>query len=225
VEFTRSVADSNNSQQLATITSMKELVETENTEEKPFETQIVKQRRNYTRRFTPKTDHYKEVESWANYVNGQGNLPRKPYYKAKTLISTSRSECAANKPIISCKIEGEIINTLFDTGAESNIADFTLVEKFRRINPKIKVIKREGRLNCANGSPIKIVGFTFLYVRIGNKIIGMKFTVVDKIFPKLIVGIKYMKRFDIKVIPASDSIMIGEEKIGFLSKIEEVEEN
>ena len=51
-----------------------------------------------------KTNHSNlEVDNWVSYINGNG---RKPRHATPTLISTSRPEKAANKPLVSGEIEG-----------------------------------------------------------------------------------------------------------------------
>ena len=175
-----------------------------------------------------KKSYPKEIENWGNYINGFTAKPRRKinrhhsardFNDAKTLISKSHSEIAANKPVIGCVVEAENVSTLFDSGAESNVADFAFVQNLMRRNPSIRFIRREGQMRCANGTPIRVCGYTYIKLQIGSKVKAMKFTVVDKLFPKLIVGIKSMKYEGITIDPPNDCIIVEGEKVVFLSKI------
>lgn len=171
----------------------------------------------------------KEITKLNDFICGTSSLSNRKlikYRKTKTLISHSHRETAANKPLVKCWINSQSINVLFDTSAESNVVDHAFFMQIKNSSNNVKYIERESNMICANGTPIKVLGYGLFPINIGAKRILMKFTVVEKIFPKVVIGIRYMKRCNIKILPNTDSIMIGNETINFVSKIEEkVQEN
>ena len=51
----------------------------------------------------------------------------------------------------------------------------------------------------------------------------MNMIVVENLLPRVIIGIKEMKRLNIAVIPANDCIIVDEKQIPFISKVRETE--
>ena len=139
------------------------------------------------------------------------------------MISKSHSEHAANKPIVKCSVEGMKCAVLFDSGAEINVIDKEFLCQIQKLNPRIKFVRKMGRLNCANGSPLNVLGEASFELIIGLKKISSRFTVVDKIFPKIIFGLRAMKKHDISIIPSRDSIRVMGIEIPFLSRTETTE--
>ena len=165
----------------------------------------------------------KEIDHIVNYVNGNGNKPRK--LKAKTLISETRSEPARNKPIVQGQIDGYNTKIFFDSGAESNILDNNLFAKLKQKNPEIKMLKKRTSLKCANGSKMYSYGITFLTVCLNGYEQRLKFLVVDEIFPRVIIGLTGMKISRVKLCPENDGVQINNTLIPFISKIENFEDS
>lgn len=165
-----------------------------------------------------------QVEKWCDYIEHGTGRPRQPLRKGAlstyTRISSSESESAHNKPIVRSTLLGRQLSVLVDSGAESNVADYQFVQDVMKEDPFIKFVPKNGSLRCANGSPLRIVGFTYLTLKIGSSNIAAKFTVVERIFPRVIVGIKTMKREAIDVIAQHDCISIHGERVPFLSEID-----
>ena len=168
----------------------------------------------------PRVHYPKIVENWSNYVNGHCEKPRKSLLETKTVISKSHLEFAANKPIVSCKIKNFDKNILFDSGAENNVIDASFAQKL-----DLRILSKAGMMRCANGSPLAIKGYTACCVKIGHQSINCKFTVVDNIFPNVIIGLKTMKRENIVINPAKDCIFVKGSQAQFLSKTEIEAEN
>ena len=141
----------------------------------------------------------KEIINWSNFVQGHGHKPKRSLHKlqdsdsqkilkpAATVISESHCEKAANKPIESAMIEGRIPKNVFlDSGCECNIVDYTFLKQLSSQNCRIKILKTNaGNLSCANGSTMKVIGYTLLRIQIGTKTMRMKFAIVDSIFPNV----------------------------------------
>ena len=88
-----------------------------------------------------------DVLNTADYIEGRISKNPKP---PKTVISSTRSEFAANKPIVSCNVEKVQKNVLFDSGCESNVIDESFFRYLAQCT-KLKILKCDGKMRCANG--------------------------------------------------------------------------
>jgi hypothetical protein len=159
-----------------------------------------------------------EADQWAAYICGKGAKPRAN--GSPTLISSSRPERAANKPLVLAEIEGVEAKIFFDTGAEINVIDESFLvslmsqKKFIKMNPSNTFIR------CANDSRMKSLGKVTLNIELNGISMRQEFTVVKGIFPKIIVGIRQMKRCKIAVDPTNDCVWVENHAIPFISKVE-----
>ena len=88
-------------------------------------------KKEITNRQKPIKSYSKEIIEWDEYIHGK----RKTFpgqKGSKTLISESKSEHAANKPIVKGFIEGKCEKIFLDTVAESSVVDFTLFTSMRK---------------------------------------------------------------------------------------------
>jgi hypothetical protein len=174
--------------------------------------------------FRPKPANLAMAEKWEEYVKGNCRRPMEdkvdhPKRGAKTVISESRSEPSANKPLIYGKCEGQDTKILLDTGAEMNVIDGALFRQLAQSNKKISLNRNSANIVCANGTKIKSLGTTFLRLNIGNCQSDQKFTIVESIFPKVIVGLRSMKSMDVYVDALNDCAVVwGQFKVPFVSK-------
>ena len=157
-----------------------------------------------------------EVDQWVAYINGNGTKP-KP--RAPTLISNSRPERAANKPLVNGIIEGMETKIFFDTGAEINVIDEVFFQRLQKKNPRLKVEPVNSFIRCANDSRMKALGKVQLNIFLQGILTNQTFTIVRGIFPKIIIGIRQMKRCDIVVDPMNDCIWFKNRPIPFVSKV------
>jgi len=159
-----------------------------------------------------------EINRTADFINGVKQSSHRP---ARTVISQSCSEYAANKPVVKCKIANVEKNVLFDTGCESNVVDYNFLKRLSKTN-HVKMLHMTGNMKCANGSPIKIFGYTKLDVTIGDVKKRMQFTVLDEVFPNVIIGIRQMKQDHIDVQAYRDCIKVGTNCVPFVSKVKPI---
>jgi len=143
---------------------------------------------NFRKKFYPR-----EIEAWTQYIVGQGNRPKKAL-KSETVISSSRSELARHKPIVRAKINNMEKKILVDSGADCNVIDEETFQTLCKSDSNIRILRKNARLSCANSSPLNVVGYTVLALSLGGKEFRAKFVVVEKIFPRVILGIRTMKR-------------------------------
>ena len=62
--------------------------------------------------------------------------------------------------------------------------------KTKKMWEGLKIYQQRGALKCTNGSDLKIIGYTVLPVSIGNNVCNAKLTMVQIIFPKIIIGMQ-----------------------------------
>jgi hypothetical protein len=138
------------------------------------------------------------VLSWLQYIEGNGGKPKRPLY-SETLISKSSPETAKNKPVVRGKIGNLAKNMLIDTGSDNNVLDYKLLLELAKLDTDIKFLKNDGILKCANGTDLTIRGYTVLKINIGGTIFQTKFSVVSEIFPRIILGTRFLRSAKMKV--------------------------
>jgi hypothetical protein len=156
-----------------------------------------------------------ECEKWVDYIYGRGRKPAHP----KTLISESRSEVAANKPLVRGVCDGTLTQLFLDSGAETNVMDANFFFQLQNKNQKLALRSSKGTIRCANGSKMRSVGIAFVKLSFGNVNTVAKFTVVENLFPRVIVGIRTMKGVGMILEPHKDCARVGNEEIPFVSKV------
>ena len=156
----------------------------------------------------------RNINDWVNYVNGKTNKkPSLPYQP--TVISESRSETAANKPLIRGQCENKNVPILIDSGAALNVIDESFVKAF---GSRVKIRPESVTIRCANNGKVASLGKVFLKTKIGSHEEYMKFTIIPNLFPKVIVGLRQMKHSDIVIDAKADCIWMKNEKVSFMSK-------
>ena len=161
--------------------------------------------------------HVNNAELWADYV--KGNSTNKP--SSKTLITSSNSEVARNKPIIRGKLEGFQGKFFLDSGADINIIDSSLLKKIQARRRNILVSKSKASLRCANGSTMTSLGEVRLDMKFGETNISDKFIVIDSIFPRVFIGLRTLKKLRMNISPEDECAYINNDKFPFISTIDE----
>lgn len=179
-----------------------------------------------------------EMNTWIKYIDGEtsrmplvpetgGNYDmcqrvmegtKKRKY-SPTIISTSRHEGAANKPLVLGKCGSVRVPILIDSGAALNVIDQAFVESL----PSKSVVKmdyKESLIRCANDQTVRSRGRATLVVEIGSHTEEMVFSIMPNLFPRVIIGLKQMKHSKMVVDPPLDALWVGREKIDFISKTE-----
>jgi hypothetical protein len=112
-------------------------------------------RNNETRTRKVKLDPH--GQEWLNYIKGMGPKPKIPLQTAKpqTVISNSRTEKAANKPLVKGRCEEKLTLIFLDTGAETNVMDSKFFGELRQKHPNLILTPSTQIIKCANGSKIK----------------------------------------------------------------------
>jgi hypothetical protein len=165
------------------------------------------------------SESQRRVEEWVTFIEGRGKRPKKN--ATPTLISNSRDEKAANKPLVRGNCEGKETKVFLDTGAEVNVIDRDFFEELRKFsNNKIPFQSRVSSIVCANGSRIKTYGEASIKVDIGHIKAVLKFTVANQMFPRVIIGIRGMKTMNMVLDPANSCVILGGKRsVPFISKV------
>jgi len=153
------------------------------------------------------------------YIQGRRAKRNIRFEETQTLITNGRFERARNKPIIKGLCHGRPSKIFLDTGAEINVIDRSFVrqlaeQNFVRIHRASKVIR------CANNSRLNVDGWVRLSITIGGQQKECKFWVIDNLFPKIILGIRAMKDYNITIDPGKNCMWIGNRNVPFISHIE-----
>jgi hypothetical protein len=156
-----------------------------------------------------------DVDDWVRYIYGRGNKP----HSEPTVISSSRPELARNKPLVNALVENIPSKLFIDSGAEVNVVDFSFVNKMWKSNPNLKIEPTSSSVRCANDTRMKTLGRIRLRISLGGKVMHQMFTVVNGIFPKIIMGIRQMKQHNIAIDPKNDCIWVGDQPVPFVSSI------
>ena len=178
-----------------------------------------------TRKVTRTTIHHgkqyqypDEINDLYEYIQGRRSWKNVRLNKAETLISKSHMEKAENKPLIIGKCEGHTVKLFLDTGAEINVIDKTFLRNLNissdRIHRDTKVIK------CANDSKMDTRGWINLKIGVAGRVRPCKFWVVERLFPRVIVGIRGMKDMRVSVDPANNCVWMNNVKIPLMSRIQ-----
>lgn len=163
----------------------------------------------------------KEINALTQYIEGHGARPKAlKNSDGKTVISSSHRELARNKPVVWGKVQNKPEKIFVDSGSENNIIDFQCLQKLIKEDSKIAFVKRSGNLCCANGSKMETKGYVYLYVKIHSIVNKLKFIVVEKIFPNIIIGITGMKLLKTKLDAEHSALEVQGKRIPFLSKVE-----
>ena len=171
-----------------------------------------------TKKLNKVTGAEKEVRNWVQFINGEGNKPRKHF--AATVITNRRPERAANKPIVKATLEEIPVKLFCDSGAECNTINLDLFKKIQNSCPALTVYEDRSKIKCASGALINCNGIVNLTLSLGGRQSVHPFKIIPGMFPELIAGIKLMKGMDIRVNPANDCIRVGTVKVPFISRVQ-----
>jgi hypothetical protein len=159
------------------------------------------------------SEYHKNITEWVDFVNGKQS--KKPKHYQPTVISESRSETAANKPLVRGKCESRNVPILIDSGAALNVIDESFVKEFGN---NVKIRPESVTIRCANNGKVASLGKVWVKTKIGSHEEYMKFSVIPNLFPKVILGLRQMKHSDIVIDAKFDSVWIKGDKVPFMSK-------
>lgn len=125
------------------------------------------------------------------------------------------TETAVNKPLVMGKCENKVTPILIDSGAALNVIDESFVKEF---GDSIRIKPESLTIRCANNGKVASLGKVVMKIKIGSHEEFMKFSVIPNLFPRVIIGLRQMKRSDIVVDPRHDSIWIRNQQVQFISK-------
>lgn len=167
--------------------------------------------------YSPSMSENAVASAWTNYIQGSGRKPRRNRYQ-ETLISTNHSESARNKPLIWGRCAGEKAKLFLDSGAEMNVIDCDFLNSLLLKQFPVTFKPGASKIQCANGTKMDVTGFASMTLQIGSVKAVQKFMVVNRLFPRIIVGIRTMKMMNIVMDPTSDCVYVdGNSRVPFVS--------
>ncbi len=152
------------------------------------------------------------------FIEGKGPKPK--MHKMEEQSSTSKANIRFyNKPVVKCRLNGDQVNTLMDSGATCNLL---AKEVFDRLSEKhgCQVQETSNRITCANNSTLNCIGEVSLHFSLGGITTLVKFLVVDGLRNcQAILGLRTMKKLGIQFDFQKDSIILDDIIIPFESHV------
>jgi len=170
----------------------------------------------------------KDVLLLERFVNDERILRKEKKQLSKllsmTVITSANTEKARNKPIVKGSANNKEAKMFLDTGADINIIDKNFALNVLQISPS-NITQSTSNIRCANGTKLHVLGECKINICIGEAAQELKFTVVDKVFPSIIIGIVGMKQLKISLCPEQSCAFTGKTMVQFLSKVDDMPKN
>lgn len=151
------------------------------------------------------------------FIEGKGPKPKNSEMEMSSPIKENKK--FYNKPVVKCRLNGDQVNTLMDSGATCNLL---AKEVFDRLSEKhgCHVQKTGNRITCANNSILDCMGEVSLHFSLGGITTLVKFLVVDGLRNcQAILGLRTMKKLRIQFDFQKDSIVVEDIIIPFESHV------
>ena len=87
-----------------------------------------------------------------------------------------------------------------------------LLKQLNRGKNKLKIFRQKSTLKCVNRFSLFAIGYSVVPVTIRNRLLNAKFTVVKNIFSRIILGMNFMRKFNIVLEPSKSQISYFDEK-------------
>jgi len=151
------------------------------------------------------------IDKQVAFIEGKGPKPLQygPEYKQRFL----------NKPIVKCRVNGDQMNTLMDSGATCNLITKEVFDGLRE-KDNCQLLRTHSRISCANNSCMKCYGEVGLHFSLAGKTTLLKFFVVDELNnSQVILGLRTMKRLGIKFDFERDCLIMNNIVVPFESNV------
>jgi hypothetical protein len=153
------------------------------------------------------------VKKQLMYINGNGSKPKGNLYKVP------REHQFVNKPVVKCRINGDQVVGLMDSGATCNLISKSLFDVIDE-KDKCEFQRTKNKITCANNSNLKCFGEVSLNFSLAGLTSMVKFYVVDGLRSfQTIIGLRTMKKLGIQFNFQRDCIILNNIEIPFESKV------
>lgn len=160
-------------------------------------------------------DYIVELEE---FIEGRRRKKNTCLTKEKTARMENHTENARNKPLVRGKCGGKQAKLFLDTGAEISVIDEGFIQHLG--DRTIRRHRENKTIKCANNSRMDTKGWVRLGVQIGGQLRECKFWVVQKLVPKIIIGIRAMKDMGVAVDPTEECVWINGVRVPFLARVQ-----
>jgi hypothetical protein len=151
------------------------------------------------------------------FIEGRG--PRPMAEEMESSLRPRKSANFYNKPVIKCRLNGDRVSTLMDSGATCNLLS---KEAFKTISGKdgCRLQTTNNRVSCANDTTLNCLGEVSLHFSLGGITTLVKFLVVDGLRNcQAIVGLRTMKKLGIQFDFKNDCVILNDIIIPFESYV------
>ena len=160
------------------------------------------------------------IDKQVAFIEGKGPKP-KPENVEKLECEVKKKENLVfyNKPVVKCRLNGERVNTLMDSGATCNLL---AKEVFDSMSEKdgCRLHETNNRISCANNTNLNCLGEVSLHFSLAGMTILMKFFIVEGLRNcQAIVGLRAMKKMGIRFDFGNDCVILNDIIIPFESHV------
>lgn len=149
------------------------------------------------------------VNQQVDYINGNGSLPKEEFYNHSDRYQF------VNKPVIKCRINGDSVVALMDSGASCNLISKSLFDIIQE-KDKCEIRKTTNRITCANNSNLGCFGEVDLNFSLAGLTSAVRFYIVDGLRNfQSIIGLRTMKRLGIQFNFQRDCVVLNNIEIPF----------
>lgn len=151
------------------------------------------------------------IEKQVAFIEGKGPNPiqQRPVCKPSLL----------NKPVVKCRVNGDQMNTLMDSGATCNLIAKEVFDVLKE-KDGCELLKTRSRISCANNSCMKCHGEVGLHLSLAGKTTVVKFFVVEGLnTSQVIIGLRTMKRLGMKFDFEKDCVIINNIVVPFEASV------
>jgi hypothetical protein len=124
-----------------------------------------------------------------------------------------------NKPVIKCRLNGDQVCTLMDSGATCNLLSDDLFKIFQD-KDGCQLSETNSRISCANNSDLNCKGVVSLKFSLAGVTSAMNFYVVNGLHNcQAIIGLRSMKKMGIHFDFGNDCVLLNNIAIPFEAKV------
>ena len=151
------------------------------------------------------------------FIEGRG--PRPNDQDVGELPKIKANVSFHNKPVIKCRLNGDRVSTLMDTGATCNLLSKEIFDVIRA-KDDCHLQRTNNRVSCANDTSLNCLGEVSLHFSLGGITMLVKFLVVDGLKNcQAIIGLRTMKKLGIQFDFKRDCIILNDIMIPFDSHV------
>ena len=157
------------------------------------------------------------IEKQVSFIEGKGPRPR--YTDIVVSTKATNKESFRNKPVVKCRLNGDQVHTLMDSGATCNLLSKGIFEVIRE-KDGCELSETNSQISCANNTNLRCHGEVSLNFSLAGVSSLMNFYVVDGLRNcQAIMGLRSMKKLGINFDFANDCVLVNNIVVPFEAKV------